>query len=236
MAGRSQSTIASYWASRAARLVGAPRPSVRHAAPPATRHPCAVPRPTAVSRARVLVYLRGALLPARVVEPAGTREHYERARSCAARTQHAADGDGHAGRIGLDLVGRCSGRGPIRGLKFSDEANWGPTQTRSGRLNPGPRGPGIPSGLGAGRSQVQIVCPIAIGAKTAGELDGGGLVVIAAEQHATRVVVPVEPADARDPLELAQGHRCQGLAKLAGPHVPISLRSSSGPSARPPRV
>ena len=50
------------------------------------------------------------------------------------------------------------------------------------------------------------------GAKTAGELYGRALVVIAAEQHATRLVVPVEPADARHPLELAQGHRRQGAA------------------------
>jgi hypothetical protein len=47
------------------------------------------------------------------------------------------------------------------------------------------------------------------GATTAGELYGRALVVIAAEQHASRLVVPSSQR-ARHPLELAQGHRRQG--------------------------
>ena len=48
------------------------------------------------------------------------------------------------------------------------------------------------------------------GAKTAGELYGRALVVIAAEQHARPARRSLQPAHARHPLELAQGHRRQG--------------------------
>ena len=50
------------------------------------------------------------------------------------------------------------------------------------------------------------------GAKTAGELYGRALVVIAAEQHATRLVVPASQRMPAHPLELAQGPRRQGAA------------------------
>ena len=72
------------------------------------------------------------------------------------------------------------------------------------------------------------------GAKTAGELYGRALVVIAAEQHATRLVVPVKPADARHPLELAQGHRRQGAQEARRPARPrVADASSSRPSSAP---
>jgi hypothetical protein len=61
------------------------------------------------------------------------------------------------------------------------------------------------------------------GAKTAGELYGRALVVIAAEQHATRVVVP---SGQRMPATRWGSHKdiaAKALKKLAGPHVPASL-------------
>jgi hypothetical protein len=61
------------------------------------------------------------------------------------------------------------------------------------------------------------------GAKTAGELYGRALVVIAAEQHATRLVVP---SSQRMPATRWSSHKdiaAKALRKLAGPHVPSSL-------------
>ncbi len=61
------------------------------------------------------------------------------------------------------------------------------------------------------------------GAKTAGELYGRALVVIAAEQHATRLVVP---ASQRMPGTRWSSHKdlaAKALRRLAGPLVPASL-------------
>src|SRR5215211_2910490 len=61
------------------------------------------------------------------------------------------------------------------------------------------------------------------GAKTAGELYGRALVVIAAEQHATRLVVP---SSQRMPATRWSSHKdiaAKALKKLVGPHVPASL-------------
>jgi hypothetical protein len=61
------------------------------------------------------------------------------------------------------------------------------------------------------------------GAKTAGELYGRALMVIAAEQHATRLVVP---SSQRMPATRWSSHKdiaAKALRKLAGPHVPASL-------------
>ena len=61
------------------------------------------------------------------------------------------------------------------------------------------------------------------GAKTAGELYGRALVVIAAEQHATRLVVA---SSQRMPATRWSSHKdiaAKALRKLAGPHVPTSL-------------
>ncbi len=55
------------------------------------------------------------------------------------------------------------------------------------------------------------------GAKTAGELYGRALVVIAAEQYASRLVVPQQPAALADALELAQGPRPQGARQARRP-------------------
>lgn len=60
-------------------------------------------------------------------------------------------------------------------------------------------------------------------AKTPGELYGRALVVIAAEQHATRLVVP---ASQRGPGTRWSSHKdlaAKALKKLAGPLVPVSL-------------
>ena len=61
------------------------------------------------------------------------------------------------------------------------------------------------------------------GAKTASELYGRALVVIAAEQYATRLVVP---ASQRMPASRWSSHKdlaAKALHKLAGPHLPASL-------------
>jgi ParB/RepB/Spo0J family partition protein len=61
------------------------------------------------------------------------------------------------------------------------------------------------------------------GAKTAGELYGRALVVIAAEQYASRLVVP---SSQRMPAMRWSSHKdlaAKALKKLAGPHVPASL-------------
>jgi ParB/RepB/Spo0J family partition protein len=61
------------------------------------------------------------------------------------------------------------------------------------------------------------------GAKTAGELYGRALLVIAAEQHATRLVVP---SSQRVPATRWSSHKdvaAKALRKLAGPHIPPSL-------------
>ena len=61
------------------------------------------------------------------------------------------------------------------------------------------------------------------GAKTAGELYGRALVVIAAEQHATRLVVP---GSQRMPATRWGSHKAiaaKALKKVAGPHVPTTL-------------
>jgi hypothetical protein len=60
-------------------------------------------------------------------------------------------------------------------------------------------------------------------AKTAGELYGRALVVIAAEQYATRLVVP---ASQRMPATRWSSHKdiaAKALRKLAAPHAPASL-------------
>jgi hypothetical protein len=61
------------------------------------------------------------------------------------------------------------------------------------------------------------------GAKTAGELYGRALVVIAAEQHANRLVVP---SGQRMPATRWSSHKdiaAKALKKLASPHLPASL-------------
>ena len=61
------------------------------------------------------------------------------------------------------------------------------------------------------------------GAKTAGELYGRTLVVIAAEQHASRLVVPAGQRMPATSWSSHKDHAAKALRKLAGPHLPASL-------------
>jgi hypothetical protein len=62
------------------------------------------------------------------------------------------------------------------------------------------------------------------GAKTAGELYGRALVVIAAEQYASRLVVPHSQHTHPSSWTSHKDHAAKALKKLAGPHLPGSLR------------
>lgn len=61
------------------------------------------------------------------------------------------------------------------------------------------------------------------GAKTAGELYGRTLVVLAAEQHAMRLVVPTSQRGYKTHWSSHRDLAEKALKKLAGPHVPPSL-------------
>jgi hypothetical protein len=61
------------------------------------------------------------------------------------------------------------------------------------------------------------------GAKTAGELYGRALVVIAAEQHASRLVLPSSQRMPATRWNSRKDIAAKALKKLAGPHVPASL-------------
>ena len=62
------------------------------------------------------------------------------------------------------------------------------------------------------------------GAKTAGELYGRALVVIAAEQYASRLVVPQSQQHSPMRWSSHKDHARKALAKLAGPHLPATLK------------
>jgi hypothetical protein len=62
------------------------------------------------------------------------------------------------------------------------------------------------------------------GAKTAGELYGRALVVIAAEQHACRLVVPSSQQFGAKRWPSHKDHAAKALQKLAGPHLPATLK------------
>ena len=73
------------------------------------------------------------------------------------------------------------------------------------------------------------------GAKTAGELYGRALVVIAAEQYASRLVVPQSQRTHADPLVLAQGPGRQGAGqarrrRISRRRCASSRRRSSAPT------
>jgi ParB/RepB/Spo0J family partition protein len=61
-------------------------------------------------------------------------------------------------------------------------------------------------------------------AKTAGELYGRTLVVIAAEQYAARMVLPSSQRTYRMLWSSHKDHAAKALRKLAGPHLPASLK------------
>ena len=62
------------------------------------------------------------------------------------------------------------------------------------------------------------------GGKTAGDLYGRALVVIAAEHYASRLVVPTSQQHSPLAWSSRQGKAVKALEKLAGPHVPVSLK------------
>jgi hypothetical protein len=62
------------------------------------------------------------------------------------------------------------------------------------------------------------------GAKTAGELYGRALVVIAAEQYACRLVVPSSQQFGAKRWPSHKDHAAKALQKLAGPHLPATLK------------
>jgi hypothetical protein len=68
------------------------------------------------------------------------------------------------------------------------------------------------------------------GGKTAGELYGRALVVIAAEQYASRLVVPT--SQRTHPTRWASHLAAKALRKLAGPHLPASLKQLEQAIAR----
>jgi hypothetical protein len=68
------------------------------------------------------------------------------------------------------------------------------------------------------------LCKFIDGAKTAGELYGRALVVIAAEQYASRLVVPSSQQHPPMRWPSHKHHARKALAKLAGPHLPVTLK------------
>jgi hypothetical protein len=61
-------------------------------------------------------------------------------------------------------------------------------------------------------------------ASTPGELFGRALVVIAAEQHASRLVVPSSQQHSPIRWSSHKDHARKALSKLAGPHLPATLK------------
>ena len=70
------------------------------------------------------------------------------------------------------------------------------------------------------------------GAKTAGELYGRALVVICAEQYASRLVVPQSQRSHPTRWSSHKDHAAKALKKLAGPHLPASLKELEKAIAR----
>ena len=78
-------------------------------------------------------------------------------------------------------------------------------------------------------------------ARTAGDLYGRAIVVLAAEQYASRLVVPSTQQHPPMRWSSHKDHARKALAKLAGPHLPASLkqlekavaRAKAGTSSRP---
>jgi hypothetical protein len=62
------------------------------------------------------------------------------------------------------------------------------------------------------------------GAKTPGELYGRALVVIAAQQYASRLVLPTSRRGHPIGWASHNDHAAKALKKLAGPHLPATLR------------
>jgi ParB/RepB/Spo0J family partition protein len=74
------------------------------------------------------------------------------------------------------------------------------------------------------------------GARTAGELYGRALVVLAAEQYASRLVLPASKRAPATGWPSRKDQAARALAKLAGPHVPVSLAKLERAVARTHRA
>lgn len=70
------------------------------------------------------------------------------------------------------------------------------------------------------------------GAKGAGELYGRALVVVAAEQYASRLVVPQSQRSHPTRWSSHKDYAAKALKKLAGPHLPASLKELEKAIAR----
>jgi len=62
-------------------------------------------------------------------------------------------------------------------------------------------------------------------AHSAGELYGRGLVVVSAERYAARMVLPASQRSYRTAWSSHKDIAAKALAKLAGPHLPVSLKA-----------
>jgi ParB/RepB/Spo0J family partition protein len=69
-------------------------------------------------------------------------------------------------------------------------------------------------------------------AKTAGDLYGRAIVVLAAEQYASRLVVPASQQHPAMPWSSHRDHARKALTKLAGPHIPATLKQLEKAVAR----
>jgi hypothetical protein len=74
------------------------------------------------------------------------------------------------------------------------------------------------------------------GARNAGELYGRALVVLAAERYAARLVLPASKRIAPTRWPSRKDQAAKALAKLAGPHVPVSLAKLERAVARTHRA
>ena len=74
------------------------------------------------------------------------------------------------------------------------------------------------------------------GASTAGELYGRALVILAAEQHASRLVLPTSKRIPPNRWPSHKDRAAKALAKLAGPHLPASLTQLERAVARTHRA
>jgi ParB/RepB/Spo0J family partition protein len=84
---------------------------------------------------------------------------------------------------------------------------------------------GKPADSAVAEAAVKWLWKFVDGAKTAGELYGRALVVIAAEHYASQLVVPNSQRSFRQPWRSHKGHAVKALERLAGPHVPASLKA-----------
>jgi hypothetical protein len=84
---------------------------------------------------------------------------------------------------------------------------------------------GKPSDSATGEPVVKSMWKFVDGARTAGDLYGRALVVIAAEHYASQLVVPISQRGFRASWGSHKDLAIKALEKLAGPHLPASLKA-----------